>query len=86
MDQTKIGSLIEASINTAIGFVVALASQIVVFPMVGIHVPISTNIEVGAWFTVISVARSYVIRRWFNARLHRLSMRLATHQPTKEAE
>lgn len=84
MNQTKLASLIEASINTAIGFVVALASQIVVFPMVGIHVPISTNLEVGAWFTVISVARSYIIRRWFNARLHRLSMRLAAHQPAKE--
>ena len=84
MNQTKLGSLIEASINTAIGFVVALASQIVVFPMVGIHVPISTNLEVGAWFTVISVARSYIIRRWFNARLHRLSMHLAAHQATKE--
>ena len=84
MNQTRLGSLIEAGINTAIGFVVALASQIVVFPMVGIHVPISTNLEVGAWFTVISVARSYIIRRWFNARLHRLAMNIAAHQATKE--
>lgn len=84
MSQPRLGSLIEAAINTAIGFIVALASQIVVFPMVGIHVPISTNLEVGAWFTLISVARSYIIRRWFNARLHRLSMRLATHHPAKE--
>lgn len=84
MNQSKLGSLIEAGINTAIGFVVALASQIVVFPMFGIHVPIQTNLGIGAWFTVISVARSYVVRRWFNARLHRLSMNLAAHQATKE--
>lgn len=69
MSQTKLESFIETCINTAIGFLVALASQLVVFPMVGIDVPISTNLEVGAWFTVISVARGYVIRRWFNARL-----------------
>lgn len=70
MEQTRIGSLIEAGLNIVIGFVVALLSQIVVFPLVGIHgVPLTTNIEIGAYFTAISLARSYVIRRWFNARL-----------------
>jgi membrane protein implicated in regulation of membrane protease activity len=56
---------------------VALASQIVVFPLVGIHVPVSTNLEIGFYFTVISVVRSYVLRRWFNARLHDASQKLA---------
>lgn len=84
MQQTKLGSLIESVMNVAIGFVVALASQIVVFPMVGIHVPLSTNLEVGAWFTVISVVRSYVVRRWFNARLHAASMQLASMSKPKD--
>lgn len=77
MQQSKLGSLIEATFNTAIGFVVALVSQIIVFPMFDIHVPIQTNLGIGAWFTLISVVRSYAIRRWFNARLHRASMALA---------
>lgn len=77
MSQSKLESFIETCLNTAIGFLVALASQIVVFPMVGIHVPLSTNLEVSAWFTVISVARGYVIRRWFNARLKAAAHRLA---------
>ena len=77
MTQTRLGSLIEAVANTAIGFGVALLSQIVVFPLVGIHVPLSTNLEIGAWFTLISVARGYVLRRWFNARLHRAAERMA---------
>jgi hypothetical protein len=77
MNQSKIESLIETVINTAIGYVVALASQLIVFPMVGIDVPISTNLEIGAWFTVISVARGYVIRRWFNARLRLAAKRIA---------
>ena len=77
MEQTKLGSLIEACINTAIGFGVALASQIIIFPLFGIHVPISTNLGIGAWFTLISVVRSYIIRRWFNARLHAAAQRLA---------
>ncbi|ARA80217.1 hypothetical protein [Pseudomonas amygdali] len=69
MTQTKIESLIETCINTAIGYLVALLSQLLVFPMVGIDVPFRTNLVIGAWFTVISIIRGYVIRRWFNARL-----------------
>ena len=76
--QSRLGSLIEAAMNVAIGFGVALASQLVVFPLVGIHgVSLATNLEIGAWFTLISLVRSYVIRRWFNARLHRAARALA---------
>lgn len=67
--QSKIQSLIESLINIAIGYAVALASQLVIFPIFGIHIPLSDNLAIGAWFTVISLVRSYVIRRWFNARL-----------------
>lgn len=77
MEQSKRGSLIEAWANIAIGYFVALLSQIAVFPMFGIHVPLSTNLWIGAWFTAISLVRSYVIRRWFNARLRRASQAIA---------
>lgn len=77
MEQTRIGSLIESVTNTTIGFGVALASQIVVFPLFDIHVPLQTNLGIGAWFTLISVVRSYVIRRWFNARLHSAAQSMA---------
>jgi hypothetical protein len=78
MNQTKLGSLIETSVNIAIGFVVALASQIVIFPMVGIHgVSFMANLEITAYFTVVSVIRGYMLRRWFNARLHKASLDLA---------
>ena len=77
MQQTKLGSLYESIINIVIGAVVALASQLLVFPMFGIDVPLSTNLGIMAWFTLISVIRSYVIRRWFNAKLHSAAMRLA---------
>lgn len=77
MSQSKLESFIETCINTAIGYVVALLSQLLVFPLVGIHVPFSTNLEIGAWFTVISIVRGYVIRRWFNARLKAAAKRMA---------
>ena len=82
MQQTKLGSLIESLMNIAIGYGVALLSQIVVFPMFGIHVPLSTNLWIGAWFTVISLVRSYIIRRWFNARLHSAAMAMAGRKPS----
>lgn len=67
-EQTRRGSFIEACINVAIGYGVALASQLLVFPLFGIHIPLSSNLAIGAVFTVISIARSYVVRRVFNAR------------------
>lgn len=77
MSQSKLESFIETSINTAIGYVVALISQLLVFPLVDVHVPLSTNLEIGAWFTAISILRGYVIRRWFNSRLKAAAHRLA---------
>jgi len=71
MDQTKIESLLESVINIVIGFGVALTSQIVIFPLVGVHVPIKTNLMIGLWMTLVSIIRSYTIRRWFNAGLHK---------------
>ena len=75
--QSKLESFVETCINTTIGYVVALISQLLVFPMVGTDVPFSTNLEIGAWFTVISVGRGYVIRRWFNARLKNVARTIA---------
>lgn len=77
MNQTRIGSLIESLINIAIGYGVALLSQIAIFPMFGIQISLSTNLWIGAWFTVISLVRSYVIRRWFNARIHAAAIAMA---------
>jgi membrane protein implicated in regulation of membrane protease activity len=77
MTQSRTASLIESVFNVVIGYGVALASQIVIFPMFGIHLPLSDNLAIGAWFTIISLVRSYAIRRWFNARLHRAEKKIA---------
>jgi hypothetical protein len=62
-------SAVESVANVAIGYGVAVTSQIAIFPLFGVHLPLSDNLLIGAWFTVISLARSYVVRRLFN-RLH----------------
>ena len=67
MNQSRLMSAAESAANVAVGFGVALLSQIAVFPLVGIHgVPLSTNVEIGLYFTAISLVRSYILRRWFN--------------------
>ena len=77
MNQTKIESLLESIVNIIIGYGVALASQLLIFPMFGIDVPFSANLWIGLWFTLISLVRSYVIRRWFNAGLHKMVVAMA---------
>lgn len=64
--QLKRHSLLESVINVAVGYGVALVSQIVIFPLYGMEVPLSANIQIGVWFTVISIIRSYLLRRCFN--------------------
>lgn len=81
VNQTRLSSLIEAFINIVIGYIVALASQLFIFPLLGIIISLETNLLIGAWFTFISLIRSYVIRRWFNARLHKTAMKLAKIAP-----
>lgn len=66
MTQTRKMSLVESVSNVAIGYGVALLSQLLIFPFFNIHISLQDNILIGAWFTVISIARSYVVRRIFN--------------------
>ena len=64
--QTRKGSLLESVVNVAIGYGVALLSQIVVFPIVGVQASLKQNVTTGLFFTGISVLRSYTVRRLFN--------------------
>lgn len=70
MNQTRLGSLIEAIINTCIGFGINFTANMFIFPMFGFHITPGANFMLGMIYTIISVARSYCIRRWFNAKLH----------------
>ncbi len=82
MNQTRLGSFIEAWINVAIGFAINFCANLLILPLIGFHISIGQNLFIGVLYTVISVARSYVIRRWFNARLHQAAQRLAARAST----
>lgn len=64
--QTKLGSFVEAAANIAVGFGVSLIANLIVLPAFGYDVTLGDAAGIGAVYTVISLARSYIIRRWFN--------------------
>jgi len=64
--QKKKASLIQVLINTAIGYFVALATQVVIFPWFGIDVTLGQQVTIGVIFTVVSIVRGYFVRRMFN--------------------
>ena len=80
MNQTRLSSLIEACINVAIGFVVSVVITALVMPAYGHHVTLSQNLQITGIFTVASIARAYAVRRWFNARIHRAAITLASQR------
>lgn len=66
MSQSRRFSLLEASLNTASGFIVSLIVWHWVAKWYGIPMPLTTNLEITGIFTVVSIARSYLWRRLFN--------------------
>ncbi len=65
MTQSRRASLVEAITNVAVGYVLAVITQIMVFPWFGIHPSLGENLAIGSIFTGISLLRSYALRRLF---------------------
>jgi len=68
MLQTKLGSFYEACLNILIGYTIASAANYLVLPFFLEGVTVGNSLLIGLIFTVISLIRTYVIRRWFNHR------------------
>lgn len=67
MTQTVKGSWAEAWANVAVGFGVNYAANMVVLPLFGFtSLTPGTNFVIGLIYTLISLARSFVLRRYFN--------------------
>lgn len=79
MNQTRIESFVEAMFNVVIGFSINYVANLVLIPIFvpGGHLSLAANWWMGCVYTLISVARSYTIRRWFNAGLHRAAAAVA---------
>jgi hypothetical protein len=67
MAQTKLGSIAEAWANIAVGFGINFTANLFILPLFGFKgLTVRNNFIIGLIYTVISLARSYVLRRWFN--------------------
>lgn len=77
MSQSRLSSFIEAVINIIIGFAINFTANWLVFPLFGWQISVTDNLLLGAVYTLISLIRSYSIRRWFNARIHKAAAQLA---------
>jgi hypothetical protein len=78
MEQTKLGSFYEACINVAIGFWINFIANLVILPLFGFNITLVDNFYIGLLYTIVSVVRSYVVRRWFNRKIHEAAMRLGS--------
>ena len=58
-------SLIEAMVNVAVGYGLAVLTQLVAFPWFGLPTRVTDAMALGAVFTVVSIIRAYVLRRLF---------------------
>jgi len=70
MSQSKLASFVEAVANTLIGMLIALPAQTLYLWAADVTISAKQNVGLFAFMTVVSLARSFGLRRWFNARLH----------------
>ena len=77
MKQSCLMSLIEALANVLVGYVLAIATQIVVFPWFGIETGLAEHMTIRLAFVGASLARGYLLRRLFEA------LRTRIDQPEK---
>ena len=67
MKQSRAMSLIEATTNVVVGYVLAALTQMIVFPRFGIDAAFADHLWIGFAFVGVSLARGYLLRRLFEA-------------------
>ena len=67
MRQSRLMSLVEAIANVIVGYGIGVGIQVVVFPIFRLEVSLRQNLAIGLVFTAVSIVRSYLLRRVFNA-------------------
>lgn len=64
--QSKKKSFYEAVANVVVGYCFAIIAQIIIFPFFGMNPRLAENLIIGVIFTIVSLVRSYALRRIFN--------------------
>jgi hypothetical protein len=58
-------SMVESITNVAVGYVLAIVTQLAVFPLFGIETGLREHLSIGLAFLGVSLVRGYVLRRLF---------------------
>lgn len=66
--QTKKQSMIESLTSTTIGIIIGIVLNLTILPVFGYPVSLSDSLWISVIFTIVSIIRSYIIRRWFNSK------------------
>ena len=75
-------SLVEAVANIVVGYGVAVVTQILIFPVFGLQTTLVQNLKLGGIFSLVSIARSFALRRLFEA----VRIRRAEREPAAPVE
>lgn len=67
--QSRKQSFIESITNVLFGLIISIAATFIIFPLVGIKSTPTQNIMSNLGFTIVSILRQYLIRRYFNKKL-----------------
>lgn len=67
--QSRTDSFMEALTNAAVGIGVSFVANLVILPIVfGITPSMAENLLIGGLYTIVSIARSYTLRRMFDGK------------------
>lgn len=66
MSQSKKKSFIEALVNTFVGFLTTLLVSPFIYWICDVKISFPEMSVVTLLFTIVSIIRNYIIRRWFN--------------------
>ena len=66
--QSKKQSFIESLTSTTIGIIIGIVLNLTILPVFGYPVSLSDSLWISIIFTIVSIMRSYIIRRWFNSK------------------
>lgn len=52
--------------NVLVGYAINMMANFTIFPLFGWHITLQQNLLLGIFYTAVSLARSYILRRAFN--------------------
>ena len=66
--QSKMESMIETLTNVGIGWFISFIANMLVLPLFGYNINLTDGLLISIIFTIISIVRGYLIRRFFNSK------------------